>query len=209
MPLTTLDKVKANLGITDTASDVQLTAAINTANALIAGYLGADLSDATTDRVYTVVVAPGTDYLNLPVFPALSVTGITVNADPVDPATYELVERTGTVDFFTSVQASGPRPNCRVTVTYKAGFAADAIPADLAMVCENIAAAVFNDGGSFASSMNGGRGELKSMTMFDAMSMSFETNAGASADSAGTPEGMLKAWAYILDQYSVKGKVLK
>ena len=192
-----LTSLKAALGITVNTSDAQLNAALTTSNALIAAYIRADLSDVS-DRTFTKTIEYGTQFLQLPVWPAISVTSISADGTALANTDYTLRKETAEVDFI-NVPSSGDRFGQRFTVVYKAGYAT--VPEDLKAACQNIAAAVYNNGGSFAGSMNGGRGELKSLTMFDAMSMSFETAAGAGADSAGTPAGMLAAWSFVLDKY--------
>jgi hypothetical protein len=205
--LATLAELSAALGLTDNSQDALATSSLTQANGLIAGYIGADLSDATTDRHYTVTLREDASYLNLPVFPLISVSSITNNGVALALTTDYLLDlRLGSVDFVNGLCSSGRTGN-RVVVVYRAGFAA--VPADLNAVCLNIAAAIFNNGGSFATAMNGGRGELKSMTMFDAMSMSFETGVGESADSAGTPEGMIRMWMFVLKPYRCIQPVLR
>jgi hypothetical protein len=62
----------------------------------------------------------------------------------------------------------------------------------------NIALAIYENGGRVASQTTSGA--LKSMTMFDAMSMSFDTG---STESASGPEALVSQWAFVLDKYRV------
>lgn len=207
--LATLDELKDALGIAldDTTQDTLVTVSLTSANALIAGYIGGDLSDVTTDRVTTRTLASNAPYMKLPLYPVISITGVTSNGDAVASTEYQLDPELGIVDFLNGgLGTADGRIGNRVTVTFKAGITP--IPTELNTVCLNIGAAIFNNGGTFNNSMNGNKGELKSLTMFDAMSMSFETGAGSSVDSAGTPAGMLKAWAFILDKYRCNSPVM-
>lgn len=196
-----LDDLKANLGITGSAEDAALTSAIAMANSVLAGYIGVDLSDVGTDRSITRVMDSPCRSINTQFWPVVSVSSISVDGNAIAGSDYDLEAQTGIIYFKNGgvVGATPTRYGCRVTVVYKCGFAT--VPEDLATVCLNMAATIYKNGGNFSSTMAGGKGELKSLTMFDAMSMSFETGVGADADSAGTPGGMIKTWSFILDKY--------
>jgi hypothetical protein len=204
--------LKAALGIdpaeVNTVRDAQLNSALATANALIAGYIGYDVSDTETERVFTTVIDGGAAYFNLPLFPIVEVVSITGDNVPLALADYTVRPRTGAIDFGNGVggcaYGSGGRYGRRMTVVYRAGY--EDLPPELKTVALNIASSVYNMGGSFAASTSG-TGALKSLTMFDAMSMSFDTGA-ASASDASTPEGLIGAWAFMLNTYRVKTPVM-
>ncbi len=201
--LCTLSELKTALAISGNDNDAQLTSCITSANALIASYIGADLSDVSTDRVHTTTAETNADFIQLNVWPVISVGSVTVDGEALDPTKFRLLPERGELDFLDGLQkksAYGDRFGVRVTAVFKAGYAV--VPPELNAACLNIAAALYNNGGTFSTS--GGKGELKSMTMFDAMSMSFETGGA----SAVTPASLLDAWKPILNVYRCYTPVL-
>jgi hypothetical protein len=200
--LATLDQIKAALGITDNTKDALLTSCLQQANTMIASYIGADLSD-TAERTHTGTIPCGATYLHLPVWPVLEVNSALVNCTPVPPTDFFVDRRSGSL-FFENEQGGTGRRGVPVEIAYTAGFASDAIPADLNMVCLNIASAIYNVGGTLAGS-TGGTGELKSLTMFDAMSMSFDTGSS----TASTPETYVTSWTFMLNKYKLDVPVMK
>jgi hypothetical protein len=219
MMLATLDELKDALGIdpteSDPARDRLLNSSLTQANALIAGYLGVDLSDTDTEHTYTTTMDNGAGYIKLPKFPILAAT-ISSNSVPMLGTDYALRSREGIIEFVNGMYA----PYCagdrrfgqRVTVVYRAGYEDD-MPPELKMVCLNIASAIYNMGGSFGGgAATSGAGALKTLTMFDAMSMSFDTGSNSSAavgaDDPSTPSGMLKTWAFILNKHRVNSPVM-
>jgi hypothetical protein len=195
--LATLAELKAALGISGTDQDALLTSSLAQANGLIAGYIGADLSD-TADRTETLYVPNGATFVNLPVWPVISLTSVTANGEAFTD--HSLVKRSGGL-FFDYLPGNPTRLGNEVEVVYSAGFAT--VPEDLKTVCLNIASTIYNRGGAVSTAT--GENELKSLTMFDAMSMSFDSSKSAS----DTPEGLIGTWAFILDQYRLKTPVLK
>jgi hypothetical protein len=97
-------------------------------------------------------------------------------------------------------------PEPVLEVDYVSGW--DPVPQDLELVLLNLAIGTYNLGGSYAGSVSA-TGALKSMTMFDAMSMSFETGSsgvsgsGTAAAAPGSPAALLEQWSYVLDKYSM------
>ena len=167
----------------------------------------ADLSDIDKEHVYTAVVEGGTRYVKLPVFPLFNVVSLSAEGEPVSPADYIPQERIGIIDVPGGLPASTNRYGCRVSVVYTAGF--EEIPQDLNMVCLNMAAGIYNMGGTFASAASGGTGELKSLTMFDAMSMSFDVGGTSQGEAAGSPAALIKAWQFVLDKYRCNSPVAR
>jgi hypothetical protein len=194
--LATLAQLKAALGIAeaDTSKDALVTTSLTMANALIMGYLGADLSDVVLDRVVAKKVECAR-HISLPVWPAISITSVTLDGTPMAAADYELEGVIGVLNFVNGTVTG------RASVTYKAGYAT--IPADLNMVCLNIGASIYNNGGNIAGTVSGS-GELKSLTMFDAMSMSFETGSG----SGDAPAALLREWSFLLNPYRCTAPVM-
>lgn len=198
--IATRDQLKAALGIAadDASKDVLLDNSLVQANALITSYVGFDLSDTTTVRewVYTNDrYEQPRNFIHLPEFPVLDIVEI-LDADgvPVPPANYRLIPRLGRVDFL----FGGMPSSDYLTLHYHAGF--DPLPADLLPVALNIASTIYNNGGQVVAPTN----QLKSLTMFDAMSMSFNTG---DVNVAG-PDALLRAWAFVLDRYSVINKAI-
>jgi hypothetical protein len=197
--LATLAQLKAALGISGTDQDALLTSALEQANGLIAGYIGADLSD-TTERLETVFVPDGATYAHLNVWPVIEVNTLTANGSPVTE--YSASLRSGAL-FFDYLPGTAGRMGNEVLVAYRAGFAI--VPADLQTVALNIASSIYNNGGVLGGAVATGESALKSLTMFDAMSMSFDTTPA----SATTPDALLKTWSFLLDKYRLNTPVMK
>lgn len=212
MMLATLAQLKDSLGIAqlDVTKDTLLNSSLFQANALIAGYIGVDLSDTVTQRSFTSVIDSTRNHLQLPVFPiievvSLSADGVTVS---VDNNGWRLEPELGIIEGADGAWYHGDRWGTRMVAVYRSGYSP--VPVDLQAVCINIAGSIYNNGGSLASSVAGvgGTGELKSLTMFDAMSMSFDVgSAGTSAESSG-PQALLDAWGFVLNTYRCKLPVL-
>lgn len=197
--IVTLAQLKSALGIAadDATKDAALNNALAQANGLVASYIGFDVSDVEFVHEYTYTPRDygARDFVHLPLYPVLTVASVLDQDDvPVSPLTYRVVRDKGRVDF----PAGVPQVDL-LTFSYTAGFAN--VPAELLPVGLNIASAVYNNGGQLGGTANA----LKSLTMFDAMSMSFDTTAGV-PDAAS----LLLAWKFVLDKYAVNnGPVLK
>lgn len=194
----TRDQLKNALGIAlnDATNDVQLDNAILLANGLIASYVGFDLSDTAAVREYDYVWNDygERNFIHLPYWPVIEVVEIRDENQVLVEEGWRLIRDKGRIDFTGGVPYSE-----LLTIMYRTGF--DPLPADLLPVGINIAAAIYNNGGQIGTSTNA----LKSLTMFDAMSMSFDTTGGGNG-----PDSLVGAWAFILDRYSVmKGPALK
>ena len=198
--LASLTDLKAALGITDNTQDATLTRSLMLANGLIAGYIGVDLSDTTTPRTFTSVVDSGS--IKLPLFPVVSVDSLTANGVAVPEEAnsgWWLDKRLGMISDYPHYAHGNGRYGSRVTVVYRSGY--NPVPDDLKTACIGVATSIYENGGTIPSGATAGSGELKSLTMFDAMSMSFDTGTtGAKATGA---EGMLEAWLFILKEYKI------
>lgn len=211
MPLISLEELKEAVGVavSDNSKDQVLNVSLQTANALIAGYVGVDLSDSDTEQAYIEVVDNDARHMRLPAFPIIEIKSLSADGELMAPSNYQLNPRLGMVDFPMGIPGGqGARWGHRMVVTYTAGF--EEVPQDLKMACTNMAAGLYNLGGTFASAATGGTGELKSLTMFDAMSMSFDVGGNtADGDAAGSPAAMIKAWKFILDKYRVSSPTMR
>jgi hypothetical protein len=169
------------------------------AQILVSAYVGFPVEqDMGQQRTVPYYQMYNTKLLRLDEYPA-RVTSVKIDGVEVPADQYTADARLGMVNF------KGFRPYIEMLeVKYAPGFTAEKVPKDLLAALENITIAVYENGGRVPTT-SGTTNELKSMTMFDAMSMSFETG-GANAAAAGTPEGMLSQWAFVLDRYKIDSK---
>lgn len=204
MAYITLTELKDHLDITGNDQDALLNRCIAGATMLINGFLGADLSDPTVDRPFTTVIDSSRNSLRLPAFPIISVESVVLNGEAVPESQGWWVDQThGFIEDLpvNGHRGYGGRSGTRASIIYRAGW--QVLPSQIRDVALSLAAALYRNGGEFPGGGAGGTGELKSMTMFDAMSMTFDVGSGA-ADS-GTPEGMVSAWAFALKPFQVSG----
>lgn len=190
----TVDDLKSALGVTSNEDNAKLNTSVMQANALIAGYIGFDVSDITKVYSYSYDATrryehytPLRNFIQLPVYPVLDVVSL-VDAAGVPVTGYTLEKNTGTINFVGGLPYSD-----YVVAQYHAGY--DPVPSDLVPVALNLAAMVYNNGGMVV----GVGSQLKTLTMFDAMSMSFDNGDLAT----GGPEAMIKPWAFILNKYQI------
>lgn len=202
--IATLEQLKAALGIPpeDVSQDAALTSALVQANGMIQAYIGYDVSDTALVREYTYGETNNPqnygswrNFVHLPEFPVIEVQEVLNSLNqPVAPSNYHLVKSHGRVEFLNGVSG-----NELLTFHYRAGY--DPVPNDLVPVALNIAASIHNGGGT----VEAGGSPLKSLTMFDAMSMSFDNSAMLNG-----PQSLLTAWAFVLDKYVIASRpVLK
>lgn len=203
MSYITLDELKIHLDISGNDQDVLLTRSITLADALIDGYLGAELSDPTKDQVFTTVIGENRNSLKLPMFPILEVESVALNGDAIPSTTGWWVDSTH--GFIEDLPLGGfrgyaGRSGTRASVIFRAGWLQ--VPKAIRGVALALASGIFANGGEIAGGA-GGTGDLKSLTMFDAMSMSFDV--GTNAAEGNTPAGMVGAWSFALDRFRVTG----
>lgn len=199
----TLEDLKAALGIApdDVSKDALLNSSLTQAHGLIYSNIGYDLTDTVRLReyVYTTDVRgyypSSRNFVHLPLWPVREIVDVVNGTGAIiAPDNYRLVPDPGRVDFLNGLPGGD-----YLTFHYRAGF--DPVPEDLVPVATNIAASIYNNGGTVGST-----NALKSLTMFDAMSMSFDTGDG----SATSAQALLDGWAFVLGKYSVISKpVLK
>lgn len=188
---------------------------ISTASTLMNGYIGWDPSDIGFWREYTLSMEGWERMIQLPYWPVVAVEGINASGEPIygyeDGNTNDgwwLNKTHGIIEdvvFPTNAIRGGGRHGNRITVIYRAGF--EYLPHDLRDVAINLASSIYDSGGVVASPGDGGvgSGELKSLTMFDAMSMSFDTGSTTNKGGAGQ---MVSTWGFVLDKYKRNGPVL-
>lgn len=204
----TLEQLKTALGISDATNDALLELSIQQAESLINAYIGYNISDTTTVHEYTYSPDPvpywhygssRRNFVHLPYWPVLELVDVRRGDDSIiSPLDYRLVAGPGRVDFFNGL----PATTDYLVFHFRAGY--DPLPADLTPVMLNISGAIYTNGGTISSA---GSNTLKSLTMFDAMSMSFDTSGEA---VAGGALGLLEPWGFVLNKYRVTNQpVLK
>lgn len=210
MAYLTLAEVKAALAITGSDDDLVLSRSISLVASLINGYLGYDPTNTALVYTYTTVIDHSARMLQLPIYPVRFVDLVTANGEVVpggdDNYPYGgwwLNSTHGIIEELDTVGGSG-RYGSRVTVLYRAGY--DPVPQELKDIALNLIGSVFANGGDIKSSASGGTGELKSLTMFDAMSMSFDTGGSTSSEDSSGPEALVGMWAFVLDKYRISGR---
>lgn len=204
MSIVTVQELRDILGITDSSKDVILSHSITNSEALIEGYIGGPLIPPDDPQKYSWVKTSCSypDVLTLPVYPLVEMISLKKDGQLVSDTEYVVDMILGQILFrnnhggFCFCNTAGPI--AKFEAEFKSGW--DPLPADLRSVLVNSALAVFNLGGTFASASTGGTGALKSMTMFDAMSMSFDVGE-ASSTSAGSPLALIESWKMVLDKY--------
>ena len=204
MSYLTLAEFKAALGITGNEQDAVLARSLSSATSLVNGYLRWDPTD-TNDRHYTTTVECGKRGVKLPLYPVLEVKSVTDNGRAVVggdgyPDGWWVDKTHGFIEDVILTPDNRGRYS-RMTVVYTAGYSP--VPQELKDVVQNIAGGIFNNGGDIAPPTGGGgSGELKSLTMFDAMSMSFDVGGSTSSDSTSSgPAALVEAWNFVLDTY--------
>lgn len=194
--LISIAKLKSWIGLpatTDAEKDPILKRSSVLAQALVDAYVKHPIE--RIEGQWTTIVDRGLGFrklYRLPAFPVLFNTSSPVKIDGVEvpSSEYAADERLGTVEFTTERQIG------TLEISYAAGFTAETLPADVESALVNIAIGIYNNGGNLATA--GATGDLKSLTMFDALSMSFDV--GANTADAFTPEGIVKQWAFVLDK---------
>lgn len=206
--MVTVETIKVALGIPpdDVSKDDLIQQSIDMAYALVWGYVGYDMSDTATEQEYEYSADRYADrmysswsnrnFVHLPIWPVNEVTEVLDSAGvPIAPDQYRVVKKQGRVEFLNGLPGSD-----FLTFHYLVGF--DPMAPDVDMVVQNLATSIYNNGGTLQTAAN----PLKSLTMFDAMSMSFDTSTGGT----GAAAEMLGSWSFILDKYKInKGPVLK
>jgi len=149
--LTTLDTVKARLGISGSGSDTQLTAGIALASAILADACRRRLGAQTLAETFRVRVANVTATRDLERHglvlnhPDAAVTGVTVDGDAVGAGTYEV--EGGIVWPLTTEGTRTTWPGTSIVVTYTTGYSLPgSAPPVLAEYCISLVLAWFRAG---------------------------------------------------------------
>lgn len=197
----TLEQLKSALGISGTAEDPLLDQSIAMAESLLNAYIGYPMADTVTVHEYTYSPDPmphwyygssRRNFVHLPLWPIVELVEVVRGDGTTVPALdYRVVKDKGRVDFFSGL----PATTDYLVFHYRAGY--DPMPADITPVMLNMSAAIYNNGGALSSTSSNA---LKSLTMFDAMSMSFDTSGES---TGGGAMGLLEPWAFVLDKYRV------
>jgi hypothetical protein len=199
--LVQVDDVKSYLGLPLEANptvDPVLERSVLLAETLVGSYVGFRLEqDMSAQLTLTKHYITATKVVRLPHFP-VKVSSVKLDDTVLAADQYRIDERLGLFEFAEERTSVG-----KLEIKYSPGFSAETFPPDIRAAVENIAIGIYENGGKIAVASSSGA--LKSLTMFDAMSMSFDT--GSTAASAGTPEGIVSQWAFVLDKYKVNSFV--
>lgn len=190
--LTLLEMLKGNLGIEsyNTMNDAGLTMALNIAGPQIENYLQRAIAKQAVEEYFphhfgTVVLQHPKIDLAEPV---------TVTLEGVEQTGYSIYMMVGQVGHLTRTgyrqdQPMDWRPYAQVTVAYTAGY--DALPTDLASAICYLAADVYKAEGTgqLPGGGAGGTGEVKTLTMYDVGSVTYDVGSESSGGSGGTASG--------------------
>lgn len=203
MSVITVAQVKAILGISGTDEDAKIQTSINIAQSMVESYIGGPIE--VTNQTLELFDQEYQNAIYMPHRPLTEVTTVTKDdVELVAGTDYRADLKNGRLIFGNRCAPS----NCCVAwaalleVEYKSGWAT--CPADLFSAMMNITIAVYNLGGYVAIS-TAGSGALKSLTMFDAMSMSFDVGSESSSMAAET---IVKQWSFVLDEYQMRHPVM-
>lgn len=181
-----LPLLKEYLGIdpNDTTDDAKLTKALNSAGAAIETYLDRIIPKQSVDEYFahhfgTVVLHD---------FPVDTTVEVLVNLNGAAQTDYKIYQDNARLGHLSRI---GHRPDMpmdwriydQVTVTYTAGY--DPIPTDLADAIVYLAGLVYNNYGTGSIPGGGGSGDVKSMTIHDVGSMTFDVGSSSSGDNGG------------------------
>jgi hypothetical protein len=210
--LITVDMMKAALGLPvpttppDPALDAKLEQASILAQTLVESYIGGPLE--ATMQSWELFDVCFQHRLFLPHHPILTVLSVVKDGIALDPDTgYRVDKKMGALVFQGCSCWRGCSCGCywaaTLGISYTSGF--DPVPADLMAALLNIALSIYENGGTLTASSNE-VGALKSMTMFDAMSMSFETSG---VEASSMPNTLLKeTWGVVLNKYRMEYPVM-
>lgn len=198
-----IETMKSYLGLPDTDDPVQdpiLERSMVIAQNLVSGYVGMDIEAGDDARTYTAFDLSGVSVIRLPAYPLLRIMSVYLDDVLLAETEYCGDKRLGMIIL------NSPRSYVKkVVIKYVSGYEdEDTVPIDLKEAIVNIAIGVYSKNGNMSTTSTAGA--LKSLTMFDAMSMSFDV--GASSADAGTPQGMLAQWAFVLDKYKVDSYIM-
>ena len=217
MSAVTVDELKAKLGIPaeppDPALDARLQSIIDETQALVEGYLGVPVEPTP---LY-MERGCGIDYaasVVLPVYPVISLDKVMIGNEEQALEDFWLDRADGM--FYPADGCGCRRWGCcfcvpgPLQVDYTAGF--DPVPADLHLALLNLSASYYQANAANVGHVLGGGDKVKHVTLFGAMSISFDaTSAPSSASSTSGLEvpSFLQGWTWILDKYQVRTVVVE
>jgi len=209
MAVITIDEVCTGLGLDsdtlDEETSAKLDMSITMAQRLVESYIKGPIEE--TPQEYDQLDVDYVHRYYLPHHPVVSVEVFEKDGAPFTD--YRLDKKAGALVFGVANWPRGYGGAClpwasSLHVEYTSGW--ETCPDDLHEALLNISIAIYTQGGNLSGSGVAPTGALKSMTMFDAMSMSFEVPTGAVTQ--GDPAGLLAQWSFVLDQYKMEGPVL-
>lgn len=190
-----IDLLKSYLGLPDAddvVKDPILERSSMIAQALVEAYIGTNIELESALPVTDLFDVRYARVLRLSRYPAV-VSSVKIDNVVVPTDQYSVNGPIGVVEFLYQRWVD------KVEVTYRSGFDANNFPKDFELALSNIAIALYNNSGLLPGQAVQS-GALKSLTMFDAMSMSFDTDASATASA---PQSLVTQWAFVLDKYKV------
>lgn len=197
--------VRKKLELSDSAGpEVEriINQAILNAQAAVEGYIQGPLMPTAMTKAFDLKDNPRELRFYLDHCPIVSVDAVKIDNVAVTTG-FRVSERLAKVTF--DSLPSGDELVIEYTAGVATGTPTPVLPDDIEGALLNITLALYSLGGSFAS-VSTGTGSLKSLTMFDAMSMSFDT--GDSGGSSTSVAGMLSQWSFVLDRYKMQSPVM-
>lgn len=200
--LVPIETLKEYLGLPttpDPAIDPVLERSILIAQTLTESYIGFPIEqDFSLQQTATYFQMQGVRLVRLREFPTAPVS-VKVDDVVVPVSEYTFDSRMGVLEF------TAQRNVAKLEIVHVPGFTPENVPKDIETALVNMSIGIYENGGKINATQSSA-GALKSMTMFDAMSMSFDT--GATAADSGSPEGIVTQWAFVLDKYKVDRYVM-
>jgi hypothetical protein len=138
--LTTVDVVKAELGITDAAQDALLTTLIEQASGAITRFCNRPFSVQSATQTFRILPNECVTTLFLDRLPVTAITSVTADTLPVDAAGYDLDPETGAVMRLAGNCVTRWRAS-KVVIAYAAGVAD--VPPEVARCCIDLVKAAF------------------------------------------------------------------
>jgi hypothetical protein len=200
IPISVLKKLLGMPATPDPVADPILENSSMIAQTMCEAYIGMPMEQDTSAPMTATYYQMGpVKLVRLHEYPttliSVEMDGATLGVDQ-----YTFKSRTGEFEFTMQRSSVGS-----LEIVHAPGWTSETLPKDLEMAITNIAIGIYENGGKISSTQSSA-GALKSMTMFDAMSMSFDT--GATTTDAGSPEGLVSQWAFVLDKYDVDKYVM-
>lgn len=172
--LMSVAQIKTALGIVDTSQDAALTAGAAYATSLLENYLNRGLPQETRTEEFRDVCARK---LWLSAYPIVSVSSLSVDGTEVDVSSSQLAKANG---FLLCSSVSYWYAEF-VSVTYLGGYLGTSVPPVLKDVFLSLVSSYASRG---VGAGGGNVGMIKSVSIPDAVAVTFETSSGSSANAA-------------------------